>query len=256
MKQISNNDKAKLVTAYTIFFNIPIDINDSMTLWCKSLEVEKGFKQPEVPQVYKVYYKKLDEKLRNHLIEQGFLLEGITISEWMVYSDIYKKVIKIILSMNKLRNQTTSETRKTASAWGIDVYKGKFRIVTIDFKRRDGWKKGRKKNAINLNDFDKIVNLSCGETKQRFNPFSRNFSVKFKRTIFKRDDYTCKYCGWKNGVSGKQDRILTLDHIIPISHGGTTKPNNLITSCLKCNIKKNDKIIESLFKIIIKDKPK
>ena len=42
MKQISNNDKAKLVTAYTIFFNIPIDINDSMTLWCKSLEVEKG----------------------------------------------------------------------------------------------------------------------------------------------------------------------------------------------------------------------
>lgn len=48
--------------------------------------------------------------------------------------------------------------------------------------------------------------------------------------IFERDGYKCRYC----------EKQLTrfsasLDHIQPISHGGTNSFDNLVTACLHCN---------------------
>jgi len=58
-----------------------------------------------------------------------------------------------------------------------------------------------------------------------------------RKTIFERDNYTCKYCGIRGGK-------LEVDHIIPISSGGTDDPNNLITSCRRCNRQKGGKSID------------
>lgn len=44
-------------------------------------------------------------------------------------------------------------------------------------------------------------------------------------------DRICIYCGYAKN--------LTLDHIIPISKGGTSDLNNLVTACLLCNLSKN-----------------
>lgn len=55
--------------------------------------------------------------------------------------------------------------------------------------------------------------------------------------IFKRDNYTCVYCGQ---VGGK----LEADHIMPFSRGGSDEVGNLITSCRKCNRQKKDKTVE------------
>lgn len=52
--------------------------------------------------------------------------------------------------------------------------------------------------------------------------------------VFKRDNYTCYYCGQVGG-------ILEIDHLTPISRGGTNDSNNLKTSCRKCNRQKKDK---------------
>jgi hypothetical protein len=56
--------------------------------------------------------------------------------------------------------------------------------------------------------------------------------------IYKRDDYTCLYCGSKDS--------LTLDHVIPRSKGGKNTWDNLATCCLKCNVFKGDKIIDDI----------
>lgn len=53
-------------------------------------------------------------------------------------------------------------------------------------------------------------------------------------TVFKRDNYTCSYCGVQGGK-------LEVDHIIPFSKGGTDNLNNLTTSCRHCNRQKRDK---------------
>lgn len=55
-----------------------------------------------------------------------------------------------------------------------------------------------------------------------------------RRNIFARDSHTCQYCGY----SGDN---LTLDHVMPRSrHGGDTW-ENLITACIRCNVKKGNR---------------
>ena len=53
-------------------------------------------------------------------------------------------------------------------------------------------------------------------------------SIRFE--IFKRDKFTCQYCGRQTPLV-----VLEIDHIIPKSKGGTDNPNNLITCCSDCN---------------------
>ncbi len=55
-----------------------------------------------------------------------------------------------------------------------------------------------------------------------------------RKNIYKRDSYTCVYCG--DGDKG----TLTLDHVIPRAKGGKDTWDNLVTSCSKCNSEKAD----------------
>ena len=54
--------------------------------------------------------------------------------------------------------------------------------------------------------------------------------------VFKRDNFTCQYCGAK-----APDVILEVDHINPIKLGGTNEIMNLVTSCFNCNRGKSAK---------------
>lgn len=48
--------------------------------------------------------------------------------------------------------------------------------------------------------------------------------------IFKRDNFTCRYCGRKS-----PEVVLEVDHIVAVANGGQTDPINLATSCWECN---------------------
>jgi 5-methylcytosine-specific restriction endonuclease McrA len=52
-----------------------------------------------------------------------------------------------------------------------------------------------------------------------------------KREIFRRDNYTCQYCG-------RQTTHLTIDHVIPRHSGGGHKWDNLVAACPSCNRRK------------------
>src|SRR5204863_3442737 len=70
--------------------------------------------------------------------------------------------------------------------------------------------------------------------------FNGRFSkeVRFsRRNIFERDENTCQYC------KKKYDRSeLTLDHVIPRSRGGTSTWQNIVLACIRCNMKKGDRL--------------
>jgi 5-methylcytosine-specific restriction endonuclease McrA len=57
--------------------------------------------------------------------------------------------------------------------------------------------------------------------------------------IYTRDNNTCQYCG---GRFARHD--LTLDHILPKSRGGSSKWENLVACCRKCNHTKADRTPE------------
>lgn len=56
------------------------------------------------------------------------------------------------------------------------------------------------------------------------------------RELFLRDAYLCMYCGNKYG-----DALLTRDHVLPISKGGTDRWSNVVTACRSCNTRKGNR---------------
>lgn len=59
---------------------------------------------------------------------------------------------------------------------------------------------------------------------------------KIRFEVFKRDSFTCQYCGKK-----APDVVLHVDHIEPISKDGDNNILNLITACDACNAGKGDR---------------
>lgn len=53
---------------------------------------------------------------------------------------------------------------------------------------------------------------------------------KLRFEVFKRDSFTCQYCGAK-----APDVVLNVDHIHPVAEGGDADILNLVTSCRACN---------------------
>jgi 5-methylcytosine-specific restriction endonuclease McrA len=61
--------------------------------------------------------------------------------------------------------------------------------------------------------------------------------VRFtRRNIFYRDRNRCQYCG-----KTFQQQELNLDHIVPISRGGTSCWENVVCACIPCNTRKGDR---------------
>ncbi|GMA49354.1 hypothetical protein GCM10025857_07110 [Alicyclobacillus contaminans] len=58
----------------------------------------------------------------------------------------------------------------------------------------------------------------------------KGINPKLRFEIFKRDNFTCRYCGRTT-----PQVILEVDHIIPVADGGTNDMENLVTACYECN---------------------
>jgi 5-methylcytosine-specific restriction endonuclease McrA len=69
----------------------------------------------------------------------------------------------------------------------------------------------------------------------------RYHSAYYKRVraeVLQRDYFTCHYCG---------QEANTVDHLIPISKGGTDEATNMVAACIKCNSGKRDRIAPTFF---------
>lgn len=71
-----------------------------------------------------------------------------------------------------------------------------------------------------------IVLRSYNQLPRRNVPFSR-------RNLYRRDTYTCQYCGARPG-----SEELTIEHIVPRSRGGRTTWENCVLACVECNKRK------------------
>lgn len=55
-------------------------------------------------------------------------------------------------------------------------------------------------------------------------------SKRLRYEILRRDNNTCRYCG-----ESAPDVKLTIDHVTPVSLGGSDEPENLVAACPDCN---------------------
>lgn len=63
-----------------------------------------------------------------------------------------------------------------------------------------------------------------------------HLSKTLRFEVFKRDSFKCQYCG-----AEAPNVLLQVDHIEPVSKGGTNDITNLITACDGCNNGKSDR---------------
>lgn len=68
----------------------------------------------------------------------------------------------------------------------------------------------------------------------------KSISTKTRFDIFKRDNFTCLYCG-----SVPPSVVLHIDHIVPVAKGGGNEKTNLATSCSSCNLGKGARPLTS-----------
>ena len=69
------------------------------------------------------------------------------------------------------------------------------------------------------------------------NYLKRKRSPRFSKTnVFIRDMYACQYCS-----TPLTRTSLTLDHVVPLSKGGRTSWENIVSSCARCNSSKGDR---------------
>ena len=57
-----------------------------------------------------------------------------------------------------------------------------------------------------------------------------------RKNLFKRDRYTCQYCGLQPGPEE-----LTVDHVVPRCRGGVSSWENCVLACVECNKRKADR---------------
>ncbi len=61
----------------------------------------------------------------------------------------------------------------------------------------------------------------------------KSMSKRTRFNVFKRDGFTCQYCG-----AHPPKVVLHVDHITPVVDGGGNDIDNLVTSCEPCNLGK------------------
>jgi 5-methylcytosine-specific restriction endonuclease McrA len=57
-----------------------------------------------------------------------------------------------------------------------------------------------------------------------------------KRELFRRDNFTCQYCGQRSAR-------LTIDHVVPRYRGGEHAWSNLVAACPTCNLRKGGRTL-------------
>jgi 5-methylcytosine-specific restriction endonuclease McrA len=144
-----------------------------------------------------------------------------------------------VLVLNKVYQAVQIITVRKAFAL---LYKGQVKAVLEDYTTYDfqNWK------DIPIHPEDEWVATPSFRIRvprvillQQFDKLPKH-DVKFcRKNIFLRDNNRCQYCGQKFATEE-----LNLDHIVPVSRGGKTTWENVVCSCLLCNVRKGNRMPE------------
>lgn len=66
-----------------------------------------------------------------------------------------------------------------------------------------------------------------------YNGFPKRTVAFSRRNLYRRDGFTCQYCGAQPGTE-----LLSIDHVLPRSRGGRSTWENCVLACIDCNKRK------------------
>ena len=163
------------------------------------------------------------------------IVDKITLNKSFIYETISKKC-NICKKVSK-RMAHISNAGHNLETDTCFLYKNRkcFALGIENLKKRI-WKISNGQNyhfEIKIIEDDRLneaTYISKGIRKRK------TIGLSLRYNVLKRDGFQCVLCG----ASGKEAKI-EIDHIIPISKGGTHIENNLQTLCFSCNRGKSNK---------------
>jgi hypothetical protein len=159
------------------------------------------------------------------------LLRHALVAAGLEPSAFYRATDEELLGeLAKLWTQTMRDLGRSPLAKDAEKYGFPASPQTISL-RFGSWKKALEATARAMNESGEILipEIRPG-TKRTPLSLARRFDV------FKRDRYTCRICRKAGGE-------LEVDHIVPVSKGGTNAMDNLQTVCWPCNRGKAAKLM-------------
>ena len=135
----------------------------------------------------------------------------------------YKENVGVVLKIKSMNHLTVrgQVTKKNLLGKKYVVVKGKERSPMKIFIEDIEW--------------SSIIPLDCEKKEGKKQRSSLPPALRYK--ILKRDRFTCQSCGAR-----APEVELEVDHVIPVSKGGTDEEKNLKTKCLDCNRGKSNKV--------------
>ena len=138
----------------------------------------------------------------------------------------------LVLNRSWVAIDTTTVRR--AVAW---IYRGLARAISPDTYEAHDFESWSDLAVLRGEPCIRTINLKIRVPEVillgTYNGVPRKEVVFSRRNIFKRDRFTCQYCGARPGLED-----LTLDHVLPRSRGGLSGWENLVVACLGCNTRK------------------
>ncbi len=126
--------------------------------------------------------------------------------------------------------QNPEKFRKKSRDWAAN-YKDQIAVSNARYKRANAARLKEQSKVWRQNNVDKVIAQNhARRVRLRENGV---YSVS-KKDINRMLNQPCFYCG----ASSQH-----LDHVVPVSRGGTHSIGNLVQSCASCNLSKSDKFI-------------
>jgi len=133
---------------------------------------------------------------------------------------------ELLSALNDLWIRTEADSGRSPLVADVKRYGLPFHACTV-MKRFGSWRKA--KLAVSQG-YDRLPSPQPRRARRRSTiPVGRRYQV------LRRDNFTCQVCK-TSGVP------IEVDHIIPISRGGTDRIENLQTLCVPCNRGKSNRI--------------
>lgn len=121
------------------------------------------------------------------------------------------------------------------------LYQGIAKAVDEQFRIYEfaGWAELSAANHDSISTVSRPIRVPRVLVLSAFEHLPRS-RVRFSRlNIYSRDQDTCQYCGRRLSRSE-----LNLDHVLPRSQGGKTSWENVVCSCVECNLAKGGRTPE------------
>ncbi len=190
--------------------------------WCKLCEAESTRESRAAnPEREREKQQAFRDRNRNRLLEKG--------RKWRDENrDLFNAKARQRYADNKERELKRTKDWQAANPEKVKLSKKKYIAANPD-KPKEWGRNRRKKNPAGVRA-SKVRRRALKANAQG------NHTAEDRKRIIAAQKNLCYYCGKKMG------KDVTIDHIVPLSRGGSNSPENLVAACKSCNSAKGAKL--------------